>query len=941
MQKKLQKLALFALSTLGVISLAGCEDPNANGPKSGYYTYNTYLETKPTTWNVHDWETSDESYIPSFTEMGLYDVILKKTPTADGKITYGYEFVTEMARSFPKNITAEDLSFEQIEEIKARYGYKGSISKGLIWDIELNEAAVWQDGRPITADTYVQSLERQLSPELVNFRADSFYSSSLVVANAERYYKQGRYTKEPLFNYINTDTGEFTTTAINKGNYYLSLGATCEYASTIFSQSEEEISFYDLLSNVVSQGLFPRIKEQCQNVMDAYSYYLLKYIDHTNEELHNDWAEAIENNKYSSVEEEMMLPDNDQYFVNIMKFTENPVYVRKDAGNSNITEDNMKLYTHTDLINDLTDIVCTISNYSQAKRSWAYLMPLYGDYYNDDKLEFSEVGIEKIDDYKFRLYLSSPISLLNLRFALSSNWIVDVELYDKLMVNASGFVGTKYATSSVENYTSYGPYKLSTYEQGASFRIVKNEKWYGYSDGKHKGQFQMDEIFTKIYEKHETVRLDFEAGNLDDFAMNKEDMRDYGQSSRKTTTEESYTQKLSFNSDRSKLLGRTDTTTKQNKTILANHNFRKGLSLAVDRNAYAADATAGSKAFTGLLNTLYLTDVETGEMYRNTDAGKSVYQQVYGELGGDPYAENYTPSALEESVNGYNLAQATYYVQKAIEEELASTEEGHLQNGDTISLELLVYDDQSSGTQLSRTFLTNAFTKVVTNAVAKINEGKAAADQIDIKFEFTIQKDEDYYNTAKTGRYDLIFSIWGGAAINPYGLMEVYCDPEFESTCEYGFRGKQDSVMLEIDVNGDNSIDKATEVKSFAAWYTEITGTLIEPDIEGIREKIEKEGYTPTIEEEADIEEYNRIHDRKITILAGLEAGILNRFEAVPIVAKGTSSLNSFKIENGSPTYVNLVGYGGVRFLTFTYDDAQWADFVSKAGKNYANLYKA
>ena len=48
---------------------------------------------------------------------------------------------------------------------------------------------------------------------------------------------------------------------------------------------------------------------------------------------------------------------------------------------------------------------------------------------------------------------------------------------------------------------------------------------------------------------------------------------------------------------------------------------------------------------------------------------------------------------------------------------------------------------------------------------------------------------------------------------------------------------------------------------------TEITGTLIEPDIEGIREKIEKEGYTPTIEEEADIEEYNRIHDRKITIL--------------------------------------------------------------------------
>ena len=86
----------------------------------------------------------------------------------------------------------------------------------------------------------------------------------------------------------------------------------------------------------------------------------------------------------------------------------------------------------------------------------------------------------------------------------------------------------------------------------------------------------MDELYTRIIPKQETALNEFMAGRLDDVELTRDNMKDYGDSERRTTTLESYTQKISFNSDRASLLSRQ--TTGVNKTILANLDFRKGLS---------------------------------------------------------------------------------------------------------------------------------------------------------------------------------------------------------------------------------------------------------------------------------------------------------------------------------------------------------------------------
>jgi len=912
MKRENKKLIGLVFALTGSTILVACNNPGGGGTglvnDPNGYTYNTYLASNPSKWSVLNWETSEESYIQGFCEMGLYDLVFNENKD-------GYKIVPEMASDLPVDVSKD---IEMTKEEKEKYGYTSNIKSGYIWEISLNENAVWQNGDKITADDYVQSMERQLNPKLVNFRADSYYSSNISLANAERYFKQGRTTYEPLYSYINLDNGNFITSndfTVNSSNYYINLGAPTPYGDSIFADSQGEgTNFYTVLNNR-SQKLSDAIELAAQRITDACAYYLWKYVK-------NDPNDAIwgKVEKPSDVTSDMFTKDggelnDDQANISIYNFDDYEVLVRKTVNDSSVAEGRREKYSSELLKKDLRTFVAGISN---NRNEWAWKLPLFGKVYNNTKVDFENVGIKKVDDYKIRLYLSKKISALDLKFSLTGNWLVNIPLYDKLTSKVNDKLSqSKYGTGSVNNYLSYGPYKLTTYEDGKTIIMEKNDKWYGYTDGQHENQFQMTAIKTSIISDQNNVKELFLAGKLDDWELTKDDMSKYGNSSRLTTTYESYTQKISFNSDRTTLKGRSAGS--DDKTVLANYNFRKGLSLALDRNSFAANTTAGSKAFTGLLNDLYLTNAENGEMYRETAQGRSVYGQVYGELGGNPYAEDYTTTALESRLNGFNFNMATYYVAKGLKEELTRTEDdSHITSGQKISLEILVYDKERDTTKQMTTFIRDSFSRVISAAVDKLKAD--GFPSLVINFDLTLRQDEDYYNTAQEGKYDMIFSTWGGAATNPYGLMQVYCDSTFTSCCEYGFKGKQDAITVSIK---RRSTDENPTTQSYHAWFKELTESLIEPDPES-------EDYEGP-EDENYIKEYNDVHEQKLNILAGLEAGILNRFEAVPLVARGSASLTSFKCENGTDTYINLIGYGGIRYLQFKFTNKEWNELITSS----------
>ncbi len=898
----MKKSALIGCLSVGGLLLAACGGSSSG---EGVYTYNTYLSTNPTTWSVHTWETSDEGYITGFTEIGLYDLIFNENRD-------GYEFQPEMASELPVMVDPTELTDEEWETFYA--STVGNAASGMVWDIALNEAACWEDGTPITATDYVDSMERLLNPQYANYRADSYYSGDLVIANAEDYYKSGRQTIEAAYNYINKTTGSVTD---GTGFWYINLGQTTPFFNAYFTgeDTDTEGNFYSVL-NQRSNTYGDSVELAADRITYACAYYLHAFV-------YTDGSDAIASSDYgddwqslwddgfrpSSVSSSMF--EEDTTYIDLEDFDNLEVYTTKTSSSS-WSEDNIERYTQSDLKADLLTFVrgIGVSNYS-----WAWELPLFTEITHEDSgLTQDDIGIRAIDDYTIRLYLTKVITSLNLRFDLCSNWLVNVDLYDSLSQDGgNNTLFTRYATSSVSNYSSYGPYKLTEYESGNRITISRNDNWYGYSDGLHDGQFQMDEIVTRIITDHNTALQEFLAGDLDDIDLSSSDMSTYGNSSRRTTTYESYTQKVSFNTDESKLESRqSDLSSGQNKTILANTDFREGLSLAINRVNFAAQTTGGSKAFTGLLNDLYIANQADGTAYRTTEQGESVYDMVYGNLGGE---EIDSGEALSEDAYGYNYALSIEYIARALETELASDDSTSLQDGDQINIEFRVYNSESETTLSMYYFLNSAWSTVIEEAAAKVGA--------DITLNMYMVTDEDYYTSATNGNYDMIFSTWGGATINPYGLMQVYCDSTFTNCCEYGFAGHQDEVYLEIDSDGDGVM----ESKTFDAWYNYMIDDLNEAQFGDDTTEMDEDTYA----------QWESVHNQKLNVLAGLEAGILNRFEAIPIVARGTSSLLSYKCEYGSDTYINLMGYGGVRYLEFNMDDAEWEEFCDTY--NLSELY--
>ena len=517
-----------------------------------------------------------------------------------------------------------------------------------------------------------------------------------------------------------------------------------------------------------------------------------------------------------------------------------------------------------------------------------------------DPYDFANVGLIKVDDYTLDYVLEDSDTMFYFLTSLTSNWIVYQQMYEDGKTQAGELTATDYGTS-VDTYMSYGPYKLVSYEKDKQIKMERNENWYGWTDGRHVDQYQATNINCEIISDEATLENMFLAGQIDGLSLNATQLAEYRNSNYLLKTDQTYTFRFIFATDLAKLTAlEEERANGKNLKILSYDDFRKAISLAINRAQMCAQGTGGYKPAYALFNTLYYYDVENDpdSQYRNTDIAKQVILDLYGIKYGA--SETYkTLDEAYEAVTGFDLAQAKELFQAVYEQAVA---DGNYTDGQLIEIQCMATGaDTLSEDDKAQERLLNEMVAAATVGTAL--EGK-------ISFVFGAGAADRYMDVA-TGKQEMIRGAWGGAAFYPFSTIRCYTEPEYMGGLEAihescGWNPAVETLELTYDFDGDGADE--TVVNTLQNWAKLINGTPVD----------DQAPYTDP--------------DTMMFVFANLEGAVLRSYQCIPFASETACSLFSQKISYATLDYNIMYGYGGLRFMTFNYTDAQWEAYVAEQG---------
>ena len=547
------------------------------------------------------------------------------------------------------------------------------------------------------------------------------------------------------------------------------------------------------------------------------------------------------------------------------------------------------------------------SIFSQIIASWGYGQETADAYFVDEtyakylwpQMSFDQVGIFSNPENKYELIvvLDKALPLLkedgSLSYEAAYNFsslpLVKKDKYEanKVAPVEGSQLWTSTYNSDVDTTASWGPYRLTSFQTGKQYVLSRNENWFGYSDPQYAGQYQTDRIVCDTIGEWGTAWLQFKKGNIDGIGIDVSIADDYKGSERAYHTPDDFVGSMQLQSSVAALEERQSEGV--NKTILANKDFRQALSLAVNRAEYASKTTTSSQAGFGLFNSMHYYDVANGKAYRNEDVAKEVLCEVYGVNVSDY-------SSLDEayaSITGYNLKLARELVEKAYAEELAK---GTIKATDKV---VFTFGTGSINEAVTRQF------DFIKASWIELMKGTSLEGRLEIEYKDFATK---WANDFRAGKYDVCFGGWTGAAWDPGYFLLAYLSPAYM----YSAAWDTSTHMLEFTMPGvgENGED-VTDEMSLIAWYNCLNSASGAKYMWG----------------KGHLEE-----SKRLLLIAALEKEVLKMYYSVPITYSFGSSLLSYKVEYISYTYNTFMAYGGIRYMTYNYSDAEWAAAVADAG---------
>ncbi len=542
----------------------------------------------------------------------------------------------------------------------------------------------------------------------------------------------------------------------------------------------------------------------------------------------------------------------------------------------------------------LTTVITAKAAWGETKENTVGYMYVNYEY---PAMDFSEVGYFVGDnEYELVMVIDGTLNPLDAEGNLTyeagyyfSSWpLVKKDLWERCEDQSKTPYANSYCTTQ-EKSASWGPYKLTNYQDQKTYTVSRNDKWFGYGLPQYANQYQTDAIVTEKIEEWDTAWLAFQKGNLDGIGMDVKIAADYRTSKRAYFTPETYTFDLNIQSNA------TSKTDKRNNLLLNYADFRKAISLSLDRDDYCAKNNPSSQAALGLLNSMYYYDVENGKVYRDTIQAKEAILNAYGatkNADGSWKVGETTYTDIEDALDattGYNLTLARQLVESAVAQ---AKKDGKYSDGDEIILTYGI-ETQSANTDRVKNWFQAAFDNMTKGTSI---EGK-------VKIEYFMFSSATWSEQFADGEYDLCFGAWGNAPFNPAYLL---CETQISDENRYAVKWDPTTVEVTVKATPDDKHKDGNYTYNLAQWRLILQG---------------KDGCPVNFK--------NFPMEDQLTALGAVETAILKEYYSIPVFSRYSASLMGYKVDYVSYEYNTFMGYGGIRYMTFNYDDTAWAEFVA------------
>ena len=534
------------------------------------------------------------------------------------------------------------------------------------------------------------------------------------------------------------------------------------------------------------------------------------------------------------------------------------------------------------------------------------------------EVDFSTVGLYKSGDYQITLVLDKALAGFNLYYSLTSNWIVKEDLYESCLTSSTGADGVEVWSStyntSVETTSSYGPYKLVEFQTDKFMRYEKNENWYGWTDGKHEyvdpndGQtypmYQTTAIECEVVEEAATRKLMFLRGELMGYGLGSEDFDTYRSSEYCYATPAETIFFLILNGYLEAIQSREAAAdfdkTQYDLETMTVLEFRKAVALTYDKDLFAATVSPARSGAYGIIGNAYVWDVDTGALYRDTDQAKQALCNAYS-VDVSEYASLDEAAA---SITGYDPEQAKVFYgeafTKALEAGYITDEDGDGISDQTVRIEYCISADSDFMTQ-TIDYLNEKMAEVTAGTPF---EGK-------VQFVKSAPYGNEWSNKIREGLSDTVLGGWQGSALNPFSLTDQYVNPSYMYDANW-FDATTVDMTLELTVDGE----ARSITMNLREWSDALNGATVTAE----------DGNTYNFGDGmADPQD-------RLTILAAIETQILGTYNYLPMLQDGSMALLSQQVYYVVEEYNPILGRGGIQYLRYNYDDAEWAAYVAENG---------